>query len=112
MKFPRYNKSNIYREEKEGEYKNSDFAKLIEDLYQRDEFENETEKGISAKVIKDGTLNLSENQAYNLQKIFDRYNNNRCSICNMLIPYNEVIYLDGNLCNYHQDKFNNDKDCN
>lgn len=104
MEFPVYKEKDLVREIMDGDNYNSDFAKLIEELYERDEFENDIEKGIAAKVIAEGTYNLSKNQSYHVQNIFDRYNDKRCSLCGDNIPLNEVLYLEGSLCSYHQNQ--------
>ena len=105
MDFPIYKTKDLTRELMEGDHYNSNFASLIEELYERDEFDNDTEKGIAAKVIAEGTYALSSNQSYHIQNIFDRYNNKRCGICGEVIPISEVLLLDSNLCSYHQNQF-------
>ena len=74
MKFPIYAEKDLYREEMEGDFYNSEFAKLISELLERDELESDIEIGIAKKVQAEGTINLSENQSYHMQKIFDKYN--------------------------------------
>lgn len=105
MEFPIYNVKQLTREQMEGDYYNSNFAELISELVDRDEFENDIEKGIAKKVMTEGTQGLSEKQSYHLQKIFDRYNNVKCSICEDVIPLNEVLYMQSDMCSYHQSKW-------
>lgn len=103
MNFPIYRVQDLTRDVINGEYFNSEFAGLINELIDRDEFENSIEKGIAEKVKSDGTEGLSTKQSFHLQKIFDRYNNIRCSVCNDVISLNEVLDLDGGtMCSYHQ----------
>lgn len=108
MEFPIYKEKELVREQMEGDYYNSDFASLIEELLERDEFDNDTEKGIAKRVAVEGTDGLSEKQSYHLQNIFNRYNDKRCNTCGELIPINEVLYLDGGLCSYHENHKDND----
>ena len=110
MEFPVYKEKDLISDERDGDFYNSDFAKLIQELVERNEIENDIEKGIAAKVLAEGTFDLTEKQAYHLQKIFNRYNNIRCIICNEVFPLSEVLYLDGNLCSYHQNQSEKDKD--
>lgn len=109
MEFPIYRSNQLIREEIEGEYYNSDFAELINELIDRDELENDIEIGIAKKVRAEGTQDLSKNQSYHLQKIFDRYNDVRCNVCDEVVPLNEVLYLSGGMCSYHQNKYDKDE---
>jgi hypothetical protein len=110
MEFPIYKVRDLKREIISGEYFNSDFASLIDELIQRDELENVIEKGIAQKVSIDGTEGLSVKQSFHLQKIFDRYNNQRCSVCDEVISLNEVLDMDGGtMCSYHQRLWDKDE---
>ncbi|MCM0665328.1 hypothetical protein [Flavobacterium tyrosinilyticum] len=108
MEFPIYKSNQLMREQMEGEFYNSEFADLISELIDRDELESSIEIGIAKKVRDEGTEGLSEKQSYHLQKIFDRYNDIRCSVCDDLIPLSEVLFLEGSMCSYHQHQWNKD----
>ena len=101
MKISIYDNKDLDNEEKEGYYYNTDFAYLIVELLKKDELDSETEEGIAKKVQKEGTINLSKNQLYHIQKIFDRYNHKRCNICGDSIPPIDVLLISNTLCSNH-----------
>jgi hypothetical protein len=108
MEFPIYRENDLVRELMDGSHYNSDVAQLFAELLERDQFENDTEKGIAAKIVVEGTYNLSEKQLWHAKQVFERYNSKRCSQCGDTIPLVEVLYLDGDLCSYHQNQFDRD----
>jgi hypothetical protein len=108
MEFPIYKEKDLVRDVMDGSYYNSDFAQLFQDLLDRDQFENDIEKGIAAQIVAEGTYNLSEKQLWHAQQVFERYNSERCTVCGELIPLNEVLYLDNGLCSPHQNIFDED----
>ena len=109
MEIPIYKTKDLERDLMEGETFNNQFAEFIDELLRLDEFENDTEKGIVKKVSAEGTFGLTENQIYHIQKVYNRYNNVRCKICDDVIPISEVLMLDGGLCSYHQHQWNKDE---
>jgi CRISPR/Cas system-associated protein Cas10 (large subunit of type III CRISPR-Cas system) len=109
MEIPIYSQKDLYQQEMEGDYFNSDFAEFLDVLLERGEIEDETELGIAKKVSAEGTHNLSDKQRYHIQNIYNRYNNKRCDVCDEKIPINEVLHLmNEKLCSYHQNFFDND----
>lgn len=84
-----------------------EFQEFISEVIRMELFENEIELGVCKKNLSNGTNGLSNKQLYHIKNIVDRYDKN-CLICGENIPLNEVIYLDGDYCSYHQNQMDKD----
>ena len=98
---PIYDKEDLSSEAREGLNEYSDFDHFINEIVRMDLAESDIELIICNRVIDSGTKSRSKKELYHIQNILNRYDK-KCAICNEEIPLNEVLYLDGNLCSYHQ----------
>lgn len=110
MEIPEYNMNGLRMAEKDGEFYHSDFADFISQLIDRDMIDDDTERGILAFVNDNGTEKLSPKQKFRLEKILERYADEKCKICGCEIPIDEVLDIDENdgLCSYYKHQMDKD----
>lgn len=109
MSYPIYNNREINDWEGDLDGEISSFISFIKQFHAMELFETDIEKGVTAKVLAEGTYGLSDKQAKVIEIIVERYTKS-CKFCGTIIPIDEVFTDHGeeDMCFAHKKAWDED----
>ena len=100
---PMYDKIDLIGSEQDGDNICPDFDTFINELVNEVAIANDTEKGVLKSAALNGTKSLSSKQLSVLNRVYKKFGNEECKICQQKIPLVDLGYYreNGGYCSYH-----------